>query len=70
MIELVFTACAILHGAKCHTERMTFISDPGELSVFACAKYGQLHLAKWANEHPNHSVHGWKCRPARLEAKA
>ncbi len=70
MIEIVFSVCSILHGAQCHQERLSFVSDPGELSVFACAKYGQAHLAKWAGEHPNHSIHRWSCRPARLEAKA
>jgi len=68
MIEIVFTACTIL-GA-CKQDRLTFIAQPGELSVFACAKYGQAHLSKWGSEHPGHLIQRWRCQPARLAAKA
>lgn len=68
MIEIVFSACTIL-GA-CKQERLTFMAQPGELTVFSCAKYGQGHLAKWAGEHPGHLIKSWRCRPAGLQAKA
>lgn len=70
MIEIVFTACSILYGASCHQERISFAAHPGEISAFSCARYGQWHMAQWAAEHPNHSIHKWTCRPARVEAKA
>jgi len=68
MIEIIFSACTIV-GA-CKSERLTFIGQPGELSVYACAKYGQGHLSKWAGEHPGYLIKRWRCQPARLEAKA
>lgn len=68
MIEIIFTACTLI--GSCKQDRLTFIAQPGELSVFACAKYGQGHLSKWAWEHPGHTIKRWRCQPARLEAKA
>lgn len=68
MIELIFVACSILHGATCVEHRMAFLAN--EIPVFACAKYGQAELAKWSLSHPNHSIHKWRCQRAGLQAKA
>lgn len=68
MIEIVFTACTLI--GSCSNERLTFMAQPGEISVFSCAKYGQGHLSKWAGEHPGHTIKRWRCQSARLEAKA
>ena len=72
MIEMVLTVCSILHGAQCQDIRQTYVAEPGQISVFACARYGQYHASKWALEHTNWSVHKWSCRSprGRLEAKA
>jgi len=68
MIEIVFMACTLI--GDCRADRLTFVAQPGEISVFACAKYGQHHLSKWAGEHPGYSIRRWKCQPTRMEAKA
>jgi len=68
MIEIAFMACTLM--GDCRDERLTFIAQPGELSVYACAKYGQGHLSKWASEHPGYRIKRWRCTKAGLHAKA
>jgi hypothetical protein len=58
MIELIFTACSLLHG-MCREEKLVF-AEPG-LSVYSCAMRGQIELARWVVNHPNWSVVRYRC---------
>ena len=68
MIEIVFLACSILHGAACKEEKLSFMAE--RVSMFECFLYGQTEMAKWVEGHPNWSVNRWRCQSARIEAKA
>ena len=70
MIILVFTVCSILEGATCKTVNQTYVPQPGELSVFACARYGQVHASKWQAEHPNWRISKFTCGRPDERAKA
>ena len=72
MIEISFIACTLLAGQTCQEQRLTFMEQPGSLTVFQCAFTGQVEIAKWTREHPNWSLApgGFKCRPAGMMAKA
>lgn len=71
MIEIAFAACSILQGAACREDwRLSFDADPGHISAFACATYGQVALAQWAEGHPNWRITSWTCRPAKAVSKA
>lgn len=67
LIELTMTICSILHGASCRTETLTYMAE--SVTPFACMRYGQPEIAKWAETHPNWSVAKWRCGPAREVAK-
>lgn len=68
MIELVLSACSILHGAQCKTERLTYMAQ--SVTPHQCMLYGQAEIAKWTETHPNWRVHKWSCGPRREVAKA
>ena len=73
MIEILFLACSTVAPIPlCEQKRLTFASEPGTLSVFQCAHYGQSEMAKWAEANPMWRIApgGYKCRPAGLYAKA
>jgi hypothetical protein len=70
MVELIIVACSILHGASCKEHKLSFIAQPGEISAWACAKYGQHEASKWALEHPNWRISRFKCGRPSTHAKA
>lgn len=70
MIEILFIACSLLNGQTCEEKRLTFMEDPGSLSAFSCAFYGQIELAKWQMTNTNWCAsQGYKCRSAGQYAK-
>lgn len=68
-LVLVFTACSLLEGATCKEVEQVFLE--AQSTPYSCMLYGQGHMAKWVNEHPNWKVvGGWRCGPAeRMAAK-
>lgn len=66
MIELVFTVCSLLEGAKCKEQSLVF----QDLSLMTCLVGAQPQLARWAEGHPNWTVSKWTCRQAGMFAKA
>ena len=71
MFSIVILACSILHGAQCQTKELVFVDEGQSATPYGCMVGGMQQVAKWATEHPNWSVHGWKCgRPSGQHAKA
>lgn len=71
MLEIIFMACSLLQGNMCEEKRLVFMEEPGTLTAFSCAKYGQMELAKWRAQNTNWCIpRGYKCRPAGQFAKA
>jgi hypothetical protein len=66
MIELAFTICSIVEGAKCREQSLVF----SDVSLITCMVGAQPQLAMWAEQHPNWTISKWHCRPAGLYAKA
>jgi hypothetical protein len=70
MIILILTVCSILEGATCKDVQQTYMAQPGEISVWACARYGQHHASQWALEHPNWRISKFRCQRPSERAKA
>lgn len=66
MIELAFTVCSILEGAKCKEQSLVF----SDVSMITCMVGAQPQLARWAEDHPNWTVGRWQCRIPGQYAKA
>ena len=60
MIQLVITACSILHGAACKDFVNTY--DAHKVSMFQCMMMTQPQLAKWQQAHPNWRIARYRCR--------
>ncbi len=58
MIELLFVTCLNVSPNDCRERSMLFT----DVTPMACMMGAQPELAKWANEHPNWNVGGWKCQ--------
>lgn len=69
MLELVFTVCSIVTGARCHDVTLTFEQPQGFVLAYACGMTGQSEMAKWKESHPNWSIGSWRCGPAGEYAK-
>lgn len=67
MLELVFTVCSIVQGAKCEQLPPIELQTP---SMMACMISTQLEGARWVGEHPNHYIQRATCQPARMFSKA
>ena len=67
MLELVFTVCSIVQGARCH-EVQPIRLDENTLPI-ACMIASQQLGAKWIDEHPNYYLDRATCRPANAFAK-
>lgn len=65
MVELAFTICSIVEGAKCQERSLVF----SDLSIMTCMVGAQPQLAIWAESHPNWRIAKWSCRPSGLYAK-
>jgi len=67
MIELVVAVCSILHGASCKEVSLVF----ADVSLLQCqiGAGAQIEVAKWKSEHPEWSVHTYRCQPAGTFAK-
>jgi len=65
VIELAFTACSIVQGARCFEKTLLF----SDVSLITCQTQGQQPLADWRNKHPNFTIGRWQCRPAGQFAK-
>ena len=64
MIEIILTACSILHGAQCKYVPLSF-ADEGQLATpYGCMIGGMNVAAKWASDNPNWTVSRWKCGEA------
>jgi hypothetical protein len=67
MLELVFTVCTIVQGAKCH-ELQPIRLEESTLPI-ACLIASQQEGAKWVEEHPNYYVQRATCGPANKFAR-
>jgi hypothetical protein len=67
MIELVVAVCMIDQPATCKDVHLSF--EAQGVSTHQCLMQGQFEMAKWIGEHPDWSVHRWKCQPAGQVAK-
>lgn len=67
MIELVIAVCSILHGGSCKEVSLVF----ADVSLIQCqiGAGAQMEVAKWRSEHPEWSVHKYKCQEAGKFAK-
>jgi hypothetical protein len=56
IIYLVVTAC--LNAALCEE----FVIPTNHATITACQLHGQIPLAAWAGEHPNHTIRSYRCQ--------
>lgn len=59
-IELVIIACSIVQGGKCNEHPLVF----NDVTLMTCMISAAPIIAKWGDEHPNHSIQRWTCRTA------
>ena len=67
MLELVFTVCSIVQGAKCH--ELAPIALQNQTVMIGCLIASQIEGAKWAEGHPNFYIQRYTCQPAKTFAK-
>jgi hypothetical protein len=70
MFTITMMVCSILHGASCKTAEITFVDEGQGATPYGCMIGGMFQVAKWGAEHPNWSIHGWRCGRPSLQAKA
>ena len=66
MIELVALVCLIAEPAACRDQA---VAAAAVATPFQCLMGAQVELAKWAVEHPEWRVKGWKCQRAGRMAR-
>jgi len=59
LIELLFTACSILHPTECREVNFQFIDQGGSLAQ--CMQQAPPYMARWASEHEDLRVVRWRC---------
>jgi hypothetical protein len=67
MLELVFTVCSVVEGAKCRELPPLPLQE--ETIMIGCMIASQVEGAKWADTHPNFWIQRATCQPAGKFAK-
>lgn len=67
MIELVLAVCMVGQPAKCRDVYLNFEAE--SVTPQQCMMYGQMEMAKWAEEHPDYTITKWRCGVAGQMAK-
>jgi hypothetical protein len=65
MIELIITACLATNPGPCKEIRMGFVE--GIVDQLSCRKMGMIESARWAGDHPDYVIKGWRCGPPRQD---
>lgn len=60
MIELVFTACALLNPNSCLTNKLVFVAE-NDLTPMQCMSKAQGEMAKWSEGHPGYRITKYGC---------
>lgn len=68
MLEIVFTVCSIVQGARCN-ELPPLELDPAANAI-TCMMAVQVEGAKYVDTHPNFYVVRGTCGPARVFTKS
>ena len=61
MIQLVFTVCSLVQGARCYPVEPIVLRE--EVTMFGCIIGGMQEAAKYAMNHPNFYVAKYTCEP-------
>jgi hypothetical protein len=67
MLELVFTVCSFVEGAKCRELPPVPLQE--ETVMIVCMIASQIEGAKWADTYPNFWIQRATCQPAGKFAK-
>jgi hypothetical protein len=67
MLELVFTVCSIVHGAKCTELPPMQLAD--YTPMIGCMLASQFEGARYIEQHPNHYIARATCQKAKTFVK-
>lgn len=61
MLQIIFTACSVLHGAQCNIKTLVVVEEEGGVLPYGCMKLAVVELIKWQEMNPNWHIESWRC---------